>query len=84
MSQSAVSMRLCNRERIVDEVIIHKQQIPSNGNSPFADLPPVYTSLMEAKARKGVFVYPSLRKQSLNFPTDRLNLRTDREGDWKG
>jgi len=28
--------------------------IPSTGNSPFADLPPIYTQLAEAKARKGL------------------------------
>lgn len=39
---------------------------------------------MEAKARKGDFIYLLLRKQTLNLSVDRLNLRTDSEGDWKG
>ncbi|KAL5485665.1 CYN1 [Sanghuangporus weigelae] len=29
-------------------------QVPSTGNSPFAALPPIYTQLAEAKARKGL------------------------------
>ncbi|EJD06389.1 Cyanase [Fomitiporia mediterranea MF3/22] len=29
-------------------------RVPSTGNSPFAELPPIYTQLAEAKARKGL------------------------------
>ncbi|THH09303.1 hypothetical protein EW145_g2112 [Phellinidium pouzarii] len=29
-------------------------QVPSSGNSPFAELPPIYAQLAEAKARKGL------------------------------
>lgn len=29
--------------------------MPSTGNSPFAELPPIYTQLAEAKARKGIY-----------------------------
>ncbi|KAI5120199.1 hypothetical protein M0805_006305 [Coniferiporia weirii] len=39
---------------LVSHICLCPQQVPSTGNSPFAELPPICAQLAEAKARKGL------------------------------